>query len=54
MLDPNMAYEIGKIRQQELIELGQNSARERSLGLRPRRPKFLIALVLLLTRTFSR
>jgi hypothetical protein len=47
-----MAYELGKIRQQELIELGQNSARERSL--RPRRPKFLIALLVLLSRTFSR
>jgi hypothetical protein len=54
VLDPNMAYEIGKIRQQELIELGQNSARERNLGLRPRRPKFLIALVLLIVRTISR
>lgn len=54
MLDPNLAYQIGKIRQQELIEEGQNAARERSLNLRPRRPKFLIALVLLLTRTFSR
>lgn len=52
MLDPNMAYEIGKIRQQELIEMGQNMARERSL--RVRRPNFLVALLVLLSRTFSR
>jgi hypothetical protein len=54
VLDPNMAYEIGKIRQQELIELGQNNARERAMGLRPRRPKFLIALIVLITRAISR
>ncbi len=56
MLDPNMAYELGKIRQQELIELGQNSARQRS-GLGVRRPlgaKLLVALLVLVSRTFNR
>lgn len=53
MLDPNMAYELGKIRQKELIELGQNVARERS-ALRLRRPQFLVALLVLVSRTISR
>jgi hypothetical protein len=54
MLDPNMAYELGKIRQQELIELGQNAARERSGLRRPFGAKLLVALLVLVSRTFSR
>jgi hypothetical protein len=52
MLDPNMMNQLGKVRQQELIALGQESAKARRA--QPRRPRQPMALLLLLSRALGR
>jgi hypothetical protein len=46
MLDPNMTYQLGKLRQQELIQMGQDAAKAR--GNQPRRLNLRPLLTLLM------
>ncbi|MBZ0301035.1 MAG: hypothetical protein K8J31_14905 [Anaerolineae bacterium] len=52
MYDPKLMQDLAKIRQQELIDLGQRTSRARLAQPRERRTP--MALLLLLTRTLNR
>lgn len=54
MLDPNMLNQLGKIRQQELLEIGQQTARQRWGKPRRTQNRRQLPLLLLLNRAFGR
>lgn len=54
MLDPNMLNQLGKIRQQELTEIGQQTARRRWGQPRRSQNRRQLPLLVLLSRVLGR